>query len=121
MKAPKLNQVTIAGRVTADLEMKYTPSGTAVARFTVAVDKSYKDKNGNWQNAATFIPVTAWDRYAERACDVLQKGTPCIISGRLDTDPYEKNGVKVQNVQIIADSIQGFDDKQASEPEKQPF
>lgn len=121
MKAPKLNQIIIGGRVTADLEMKYTTSGTAVARFSVAVDKSYKDKSGEWKNQAIFLNVVAWDKYAERACNVLQKGTTCIIKGRLDTEPFEKNGVKLNNVTIIAEDIQGFDEKPSDQPQKAPF
>ena len=109
MRVPKLNQVIISGRVTADLEMKYTPSGTAVARFTVAVDKSYKDRSGTWQNQAVFIQVVAWDKYAERAVSGLGKGCPVIVKGRLDVESYEKNGVRVQNVHIIAEDIQALD------------
>ncbi len=78
-----INVFTIAGRVTKDVELRFTPSGTPTVTFTVAVGNVYYDRNGVKQEEADFIPVTTYGRQAENDAKYLKKGSVVCVSGSI--------------------------------------
>lgn len=106
IKIPRINRAQISGRITKDPELKRTPSGTEVVRFTVAVDRGYKDKSGSWQSETIFIPVQAWASLAERFCKDAKKGSPVIVDGRISISKWAgKDGNQKETTEIVADQI----------------
>ena len=96
------NKMILVGRMTADPEMKSTPSGVSVCSFSVACDRQFKDKDGN--RKADFIPCVAWRGLAEFVVKYFQKGSPIGIEGSLETKTYtDKNGNKRMMYEVIAD------------------
>ena len=82
-----MNEVTIIGNLTRDAELRYTPSGSAVTRFSVAVNERYKDRSGNDQERTHYVDVNVWRELAE-ACGELAKGDPVFVIGRLVNDSW---------------------------------
>ena len=105
-----MNSVNIIGRLTADIELRYTQSQKAVAQFTVAVDGL---------NKTDFIRCEAWEKNAENMNQYLHKGSQVGISGRLSSGSYEKNGVKVYTQNVICDRVDFLDPKPKDEEEPQ--
>lgn len=84
------NKVILMGNLTRDPEMKYLPSGTAVANFGIAMNERYTDRQtGEQRESATFVDVEAWDRQAEVVNEYLSKGSPIFIEGSLKFDSWE--------------------------------
>ncbi len=98
-----LNCAVIMGRLTADPELRQTPSGVSVTRFTVAVDRGYV-KAGE-ERKADFINVVAWRQTAEFVSKYFQKGSMIAVQGSIQTGSYEKDGVKRYTVEISADNV----------------
>ena len=110
LRMPEINHVTIAGRLTRDPDLRYTPSGTAVCTFSVAVSKRYKTKDGETKEQVYFGSVEAWAKLAEWLGKDLRKGRPVIVEGSLVTDEYEgKNGEKKSRTKIVASRVQPLD------------
>ena len=110
-----LNRVVIMGRMTADPEVRCTQSGTAVTRFTVAVDDDYKDANGN--KATNFIDCVAWRQTAEFVGKYFAKGKLIIIEGKLTTRPYEdKDGKKRKAQEVRVDAVSFAGDRNDAQP-----
>lgn len=113
-----VNNVTIVGRTTADPELRYLQSGTAVARFTLAVGRDYKNKDGS--TTTDFIPCELMGSPAEFAANYCTKGRLVAVIGSIRVDRYEQNGekktfTKVSGRQIQAlESMKNKDDGQAS-------
>lgn len=99
-----MNSVALAGRLTRDPEVRYTPSQTAVASFTLAVDRPYsKDKENN----ADFIRITTFGKQAEFVEKYLNKGRLVGVTGRIQTGSYQdKDGKTVYTTDVIADRIE---------------
>jgi single-strand DNA-binding protein len=91
------------GRLTADPELRQTPSGVSVTRFTVAVDRGYV-KAGE-ERKADFINVVAWRQTAEFVTRYFSKGSMIAVQGAIQTGSYEKDGVKRSTFEIIADNV----------------
>ena len=91
------------GRLTADPEVRSTPSGVSVCRFTVAVDRSYV-KQGE-QRQADFIDILAWRQTAEFVGKYFQKGSLIAVQGSIQTGSYEKDGIKRRTFEIVADNV----------------
>jgi len=91
------------GRLTADPELRQTPSGVSVTRFTVAVDRGYV-KAGE-ERKADFINVVAWRQTAEFVSRYFQKGSMIAVQGSIQTGSYEKDGVKRYTLEISADNV----------------
>ncbi|MDD2332178.1 MAG: single-stranded DNA-binding protein [Candidatus Cloacimonetes bacterium] len=118
LRLPKLNKVVVSGRITNDIELKYTPKGTPVVRFSIAVDKSYKDDSGNWQNLASFIDCIAWNKTAEILSNNSHKGSAVIVEGRIDSRTYvDSNNQNRKQTEIIADTIHNLEWKPKTEGE----
>ena len=99
-----LNRIDIAGRLTADPELRHTQSGTSVCSFTIAVDRDFKNQNG--EKETDWIPVVAWKNTAEFAARYFKKGDMAIVSGRLQSRRWEdKAGTKRTSYDVVADSI----------------
>lgn len=114
-----LNHITLAGRLTADPELRRTQSGIAVASFNLAVDQDYKNQNGD--RGVDFIPIVAWRNTAEFAEKYFEKGQMAIVSGRLTSRHYEdKNGNKRTAYEVVANSIYFAGSKQKSESDAAP-
>jgi len=105
-----LNVVVLMGRMVADPELKYTPSGVAVCSFRIAVDRWAKSETGEKQ--ADFIDVVAWRHSAEFAANYLGKGRVVAVHGRLQTRSWvQQDGQKRFKMEVVADSVQGGFDR----------
>lgn len=102
-----LNQCNFIGRLGKDVEIKYMPSGSAVAEFSIAVGEQWKDKNsGEKQERTEWVNITAFGKLAEICGEYLKKGSQVLISGKLHTDKWEKEGVTHYKTKIIANQMQ---------------
>lgn len=97
-----LNKVFLMGNLTRDPELKYTPQGTAVCAFAVAVNEKYKAKDGSWQEKVHFIDIEAWARQAETCSEYLKKGRPVFVEGSLQQDRWEQDGQKRSKIRVRA-------------------
>ena len=106
----ELNKVFMIGNLTQDPEVRSLSSGTPVAEFGLAVNRRYKDKNGERQEETLFIQVESWARLAEFSGDWLKKGMRVFVEGRLKLDSWEaKDGSKRSRIKVRADRIQFAD------------
>ncbi len=107
MAGVSLNRVFLAGNLTRDPELRYTPSGMAVADLGLAINESFKSSDGQRQDRAIFVDVTVWDRMAENCCEYLSKGRPVLVEGRLQMDTWETNdGQKRSKLKVTALRVQ---------------
>jgi len=83
------NRVILAGNLTRDPELKYTPKGQAVARIGMAINRSWKNEAGEQKEEVTFVDVEAWGRQAEVIAQYVKKGRPLLVEGRLKLDQWE--------------------------------
>lgn len=105
--AASLNKVFLMGNLTRDPELRYVPSGTAVANFTVAVNRPYKDSAGEKKEDVSFIRVVVWGKMAEVCGEYLTKGRPVLVEGRLKTRSWEgQDGQKRSVMEVVAVSVQ---------------
>lgn len=101
------NKAIIAGRVTANPELRTTPNGQSVTSFGVATNQKWTDKNGKPQESVEFHNIVAWGRKAELASQYLMKGGLVLIEGRLQTRSWtDKEGQIQRTTEILADNIQ---------------
>lgn len=99
-----LNQLVMVGRLTKDPELKKTENGTNVARITVAVPRSYKNSNGEYET--DFVDCVLWSGVAESTTEYCKKGDLIGVKGRLQTRKYETEDEKVKHVmEVIAEKI----------------
>ncbi len=100
-----LNHITLMGRLTRDPELRYTQSGTAVASFTVAVDRDFASKDGG-ERQTDFIDIVAWRQTGEFVSKYFQKGSMAVVSGRLQIrDWQDKEGNKRRSAEVVADNV----------------
>ncbi len=98
-----INKAILVGRLGGDPEVRYTPSGTAVANFTVATSERWKDKSsGEMQERTEWHRIVAWNRLGEICGEYLSKGRQVYIEGRIQTRSWEKDGVTRYTTEIIA-------------------
>jgi len=103
-----LNKVILIGRLANDPELKYTPSGVAVSTFRVAVNRPFKNAQG--QNEADFIDVVAWRQAAEFAANYLGKGRLVAVEGRLQIRTYQaQDGSNRRVAEVVCDNLKGLD------------
>lgn len=101
-----LNLVIIAGNVGRDPEVKYTQSGGAIAKFSVAVSETWKGQDGGQKERTEWVPVVCFGRLAEICEKYLAKGNLAFVVGKFRSREYEHEGEKRKVVEIIADKIQ---------------
>ena len=99
------NRVVLVGNLTRDVELRYTPAGTAVTDISLAVNERVK-KNDQWTEEVNFFDVTLWARTAEIAGEYLSKGSSVLIEGRLKHDRWEQDGQKRSKVKIVGERMQ---------------
>ena len=100
-----MNRVTLVGRLTAKPELRYTGSNLPYARFTIAVNRTFRSNDG--QSEADFISVIVWRKQAENVCNFLDKGRLVSVDGRLQTGSYtDKDGNRRYTTDVVADSVQ---------------
>ena len=98
------NRVVLMGHLTRDPEVKFLPSGTTVANFSIAMNERYTDRDGNLQEKATFVECEAWNRSAEIIGDYFAKGMPIHLEGRLQLDQWENDeGEKRSKLKVRVD------------------
>ena len=103
--ARSFNQVILMGNLTRDPELRQTPNGQNVCSFSLALNRSYKDSSGEWQEATDFIDVVAWGPLGERVAQYLSKGRPCLVNGRLQSRSWEQDGQKRSKVEVNAHDV----------------
>ncbi|MGE8038142.1 single-stranded DNA-binding protein, partial [Lysinibacillus sp. NPDC093692] len=100
-----INRVVLVGRLTKDPELRYTPNGVATCRFTVAVNRTFQNQQGDRE--ADFISCVAWRKQAENLANFQRKGNLIGLEGRIQTGSYEgQDGKRVYHTDVVADSIQ---------------
>lgn len=105
--AASLNKVLLIGNLTRDPELRYIPSGTAVATFTIAINRVYTSQAGEKKEEVSFIRIVVWGRRAEVCGEYLSKGSPVFIEGRLQSRSWEgQDGQKRSTTEVIADNVQ---------------
>lgn len=107
-----MNRATIVGRLTKDVELRYTQDGTAVASFTVACNRTFGQKETD------FIPCVTFKKQAENTSNYTKKGSLVGVDGRIQVRNYEKDGKRIYVTEIIAESVQFLDSR--SDSERQP-
>ncbi|MGZ4681671.1 MAG: single-stranded DNA-binding protein [Acidimicrobiales bacterium] len=105
--ATNMNTVSVVGNATRDPELRFTPSGQAIATFGIAVNRSWRNKQTNeWDEAVSFFDVTCWAQMAENVAESVTKGTRVLVTGRLEQRSWETNdGEKRSKVEIVAEEI----------------
>ncbi|XUA31866.1 single-stranded DNA-binding protein (plasmid) [Enterococcus faecium] len=109
-----INNVTLVGRLTKDPDLRYTASGTAVATFTLAVNRNFANQNGNRE--ADFINCVIWRKPAETMATLAKKGGLIGVVGRIQTRTYDnQQGQRVYVTEVVADNFQLLESKAATE------
>ncbi|MBE6138662.1 MAG: single-stranded DNA-binding protein [Firmicutes bacterium] len=113
-----MNRVMLIGRLTTKPELKYTSSNLPFARFSVAVNRTFNNAQG--QREADFINVVVWRKQAENVCNYLDKGSLVSVEGRIQTGSYDdKDGNKRYTMEVVADSVQFLESKTQSQNRSQ--
>ena len=113
-----MNRVMLIGRLTAKPELRYTGSNLPFARFSVAVNRTFNNAQG--QRETDFINVVVWRKQAENVCNFLNKGSLVSVEGRLQTGSYDdKDGNKRYTMDVVADSVQFLESKSQSQNREQ--
>lgn len=101
------NTVNVVGNATRDPELRFTPSGQAVANFGLAVNRRWQNRQTQeWEEAVSFFDITCWGQLAENVAESIQKGTRVVVDGRLDQRSWEtEQGDKRSKVEIVADEV----------------
>jgi len=112
------NKAILIGNITKDIELRYTPQGTAVANFSLAINRKYKSGE-ELKEDVTFIPIVAWGKTAEIINQYCHKGSPLMVEGRLQTRSWEKDGQKQYKTEVVAENIQFLGGKKEENPTKE--
>lgn len=103
--ARSFNQVILMGNLTRDPELRQTPSGQNVCSFGLALNRSYKGADGQWQEATDYVDIVAWGPLGERVAQYLSKGRPCLVNGRLQYRSWEQEGQKRSKLEVVAQDV----------------
>jgi single-strand DNA-binding protein len=123
------NKVILAGNLTRDPELRYTPKGMAIAKITLAINRSWKSETGEMKEEVTFVDVDAFGRTAENIGQYFKKGRPILVEGRLKYDTWEdkqtnqkrsKLGVVLETFQFLDSKGSGDGDAPRSRPAAAP-
>jgi len=113
--AGSFNKVILMGNMTRDVEVRFTPNGTAVTDIGLAVNEKRKNAAGDLIEETTFVDVTLWGRNAEVAGEYLSKGSPILVEGRLKLDQWETDdGERRQKLKVVCDRMQMVGSKRDS-------
>lgn len=112
-----LNKVFLMGNLTRDPEMKYTPSGTGICAFSVAVNRKWKDKTGGYKEEVAFVDCEAWGGTGEMIAAYLRKGNSIFVEGRLRFSQWEaKDGGKRSKLSVTVENFQFVGGQDAGSP-----
>src|SRR5690606_20993817 len=103
--ARSFNQVILMGNLTRDPELRTIPSGQSVCSFSLALNRSFKGADGQWQEATDYIDVVAWGPLGERVAQYVTKGRPGLVNGRLQSRSWEQDGQKRSKVEVNAQDV----------------
>ncbi len=108
LRMPDVNKVMVAGRLTADPELRYLPSGTALVKLRLAVSRYFKGKDGERKEETMYIDATAWDKQAEYLGQRLRQGSAVLVEGALKQDSWDdkQTGQKRTRIEIRALRVQ---------------
>lgn len=109
--ARSFNQVILMGNLTRDPELRQIPSGQNVVSFSLALNRSYKDASGEWQEVTDYVDCVAWAGLAERVAQYLSKGRRCMVVGRLQSRSWEQDGQKRSKVEVLANDVTFLDSR----------
>ena len=114
-----MNRTVLVGRLTKDPDLRYSASGTAVCKFTLAVNRNFKTQDGQ---DADFIQVVCFKKSAENVANFLKKGSLAGVDGRIQTGTYDdKDGRRVYTTDVLADSVQFLEPKSSGQSkEREP-
>ena len=117
-----INNITISGRIVQDIKLGYVGNNMAMAKFSVAVNKSVKGADGQWQDVASFVDVTAWGKTAERLNQTARKGTKLLIVGRIEQQTWTDKQTNQQKskVAVIAERVELIMSPQQAQPQYTP-
>ena len=105
-----INRTILTGRLTKDVELRYTSSNLAVCKFTLAVDRTFTSDNG--ERGCDYIQIVCWRKQAENVSKFCHKGSLVGVDGRIQTGSYDnKDGVRVYTTEVVADSVSFLDSK----------
>ena len=112
-----MNRVVLVGRLTKDPDLRYTPNGAAVATFTLAVNRTFTNQQG--ERETDFINCVVWRRAAENVANFLKKGSLAGVDGRIQTRNYEgQDGKRVYVTEVLAESVQFLEPRSAAASER---
>ena len=113
---PNLNKVMLMGNLTRDPELRYTPNNTAVCQIGVAVNRRWRDQDGQQQEEVTFVDCEAWSKTADLINQYMRKGRPIFIEGRLKLDQWkDKEGNNRSKLKVVVENFQFVDTKADAE------
>jgi single-strand DNA-binding protein len=116
-----LNKVFLIGNLTKPPELRYTPSGTAVADLRLAVNRNYTTQGGEKREETCFLTIVVWGKQAETCGEYLDKGSPILVEGRLQTREWEaKDGGKRTVIEVVAERVQFMGRGRATAPATVP-
>ena len=116
-----LNKVFLIGNLTKPPELRYTPSGTAVADIRLAVNRNYTTQGGEKREETCFLTIVVWGKQAESCGEYLDKGSPILVEGRLQTREWEaKDGGKRTVIEVVAERVQFMGRGRATAPATVP-
>ena len=118
---PNLNKVMLMGNLTRDPELKYTPKGTAIADFALAINRNWKTETGEKREETTFVGCVAFGRVAEIIGEYCKKGNPLYVEGRLTQESWDDktSGEKKSKTKVTVENIQLLGGKQQSSPQRE--
>ncbi len=115
-----LNRVILIGRLTKDPELRYTPAGVAVAQFTLAIDRTYSNPQG--EREADFIPIVVWRQLAETCANYLRKGRMAAVEGRMQVRNYDNSeGRRVYITEVVADNVRFLESSNRTDRDEIPY
>lgn len=115
---PSLNHVVLIGNLTDDPELRFTQSGMARARFSVAVNRRWKDRDGNIKEEVTFVPIVVWGSQAENCVNFLSKGRSVAVEGRLRIHTFQtEEGERRKITEVVANNVQFLGSRRGEAPE----
>lgn len=109
-----MNRTVLVGRLTKDPELRYTPNGIAITRFTLAVNQTFKNQNG--ERKTDFINIVVWRKQAENVATFLGKGAQVAVDGRIQTGHYDDStGKRIYTFEVMADTVSFLSPQKPSE------
>lgn len=113
----QLNKVYVIGNLTKEAEIRFIPSGEAVANLRLATNRKYKGAGGEWKEEVTYLSVEVWGKGAEACGEYLKKGSSVLVEGRLKLKEWTaQDGSKRSQLEVVADRVQFLDKRGAAEP-----